>query len=251
MGYSDWKDGNGSGAANDFWRDAAAQPPNGISDETESILRRGPIGVADRLDTYAANATPAFRAAGQTVFDVIARAYAAVTGAGSLVPGFGVGAFIRAVARVAHGAGSTATSWEIGGLAAGSQVAPSAGLRVNALEAAPAGGGSTVELLGSVAMATVAVTATGTIPANVSAVIVNAGANNITLTLPNPAQYPGRQIAFTRAPNSTGAVVIASAGGQVQARSGPLGATTTLPVHSAGGNGVGILFRAFGGAWYR
>ena len=55
-------------------------------------------------------------------------------------------------------------------------------------------------------------TATASIPLGFQNVIVQNGATNITLTLPNPANYIGHRVYFSRSPGSTGTVTISNSG---------------------------------------
>lgn len=94
------------------------------------------------------------------------------------------------------------------------------------------------------------VTATGTITAADSVVIVNNGAANVTLSFVG-AFDPDHSMAFTRAPGSTGAVTLQGVGRTFQSLAGAVGATTTLPIHSAAGGGVRNGFVLNGTTWYR
>lgn len=94
------------------------------------------------------------------------------------------------------------------------------------------------------------ITATGTLPATATRVLVNNGATNITITLPDPALHIGRELWFTRASTSTGTITLAPAAGQVQALAGTLGATTSI---TALGNSdsQSVHFFSDGINWYR
>lgn len=94
------------------------------------------------------------------------------------------------------------------------------------------------------------VTATGTITAADTVLIVNNGAANITLALSGTFD-PDHALSFSRAPGSTGSVTITGTGFTFQALVGTVGATTSLPAHSASGGGVMNGFVLNSTTWYR
>ena len=94
------------------------------------------------------------------------------------------------------------------------------------------------------------VTATGTVTAADTVVIVNNGAANITLTF-SGAFDPDQEMSFTRAPGSTGSVTLTGTGFTFQALSGAVRATTSLSLHTAAGGGVLNAFVLNSTTWYR
>lgn len=100
------------------------------------------------------------------------------------------------------------------------------------------------------AIATRVVTATGNVTPTDTAIIVNNAAANVTLTVTG-AFDPGHVLTVTRAAGSTGTITITGAGFTFQALAGTVGATTTIPAHSAAGAGVANKFTLNGTTWYR
>lgn len=80
--------------------------------------------------------------------------------------------------------------------------------------------------------------------------LINNGATAFTVTLPAAASFQGRHIIVKRIDNtSTGTITINTAGGQVQALAGTLGATTSLA--AIGTYGQAAHFISNGTNWYR
>ena len=95
------------------------------------------------------------------------------------------------------------------------------------------------------------VTATGTITGADSFVVVQNGATNITLTFAGVFDA-NHLISLSRAAGSTGSITLTPAAGTtIQAIGGTVGASTTLPAHSAAGLGVRNVFVLVGTIWYR
>lgn len=115
---------------------------------------------------------------------------------------------------------------------------------------------STFHTLGSVANSIVDISSTITLNGTLYKIIVNNGATNIIINLPNPLTCVGRNYIFTRGANSTGTITLAtSGGGQLQALAGTYGTTTSLGLHGATGQGLNHSFTAYNqaglGVWAR
>ena len=110
---------------------------------------------------------------------------------------------------------------------------------------------SNLQIDGSVAIGFVTVTTTTTISNTVSYIICNNGATAITITLPSPSTCAGRFICITRATGSTGTITVRGATGLIQALLGTMGATTSIGIHGATGQGVGKFFFSNGINWMR
>lgn len=114
---------------------------------------------------------------------------------------------------------------------------------------------STLHVIGSVAETVTVITATTSLNATHNKIVLNNGAANIVITLPDALTCIGRKYEFTRYAGSTGAVGIIPAAGQIQALAGTVGATTTLGLHSAAGAGLKHTFTAVNiggvGVWVR
>ena len=94
------------------------------------------------------------------------------------------------------------------------------------------------------------VTVSGALVVSDHVCLINNGAAAFTATLPAAASFTGRHIIIKRLDNtSTGTVTINTAGGQVQALAGTLGATTSLS--AIGTYGQAAHFVSNGTNWYR
>lgn len=115
---------------------------------------------------------------------------------------------------------------------------------------------STLHVNGSLAVGVLKITAStnlGTLVDEVSKVVVNNGAANITITFPVAANCKGRIISISRGESSTGTIscTTTGVGNLIQGLAGSLGGTTSIPAHSAAGAGVNIQFWSDGVNWYR
>lgn len=94
------------------------------------------------------------------------------------------------------------------------------------------------------------VTVSGALVVTDHVTLINNGATAFTVTLPAAASFQGRHIIVKRIDNtSTGTITINTAGGQVQALAGTLGATTSLA--AIGTYGQSAHFISNGTNWYR
>lgn len=115
---------------------------------------------------------------------------------------------------------------------------------------------STLHVQGSIAETVTIITATTTLNATHDKIVLNNAAANITITLPNALTCLGRKYEFSRYAGSTGTVtIVGGAGNQIQARAGTVGATTTIGIHGATGQGLNHSFTAVSvggvGIWVR
>ncbi len=114
---------------------------------------------------------------------------------------------------------------------------------------------STLHVIGSVAETVTVITATTSLNATHNKIVLNNGAANIVITLPDALTCIGRKYEFTRYAGSTGAVGITPAAGQIQALAGTLGATTSIGSHNGAGAGLNHTFTAVNiggvGVWVR
>lgn len=114
---------------------------------------------------------------------------------------------------------------------------------------------SDLHVNGSYAEAITIITSTTTLNQTHNKIVLNNGATNITITLPNALTCIGRKYEFSRYAGSTGSVTIVGTGSQIQALAGTVGATTTLGVHGARGQGLNHSFTAINvggvGVWVR
>lgn len=95
------------------------------------------------------------------------------------------------------------------------------------------------------------VTVTGPVTGLDSFIVVQNGATNITLTFTG-AFDNNHLISISRAAGATGTItVVPSAGTTIQASGGTVGASTSIPLHSAAGLGVDNSFVLVGSVWYR
>lgn len=114
---------------------------------------------------------------------------------------------------------------------------------------------SNLQVNGSYAETITVITATTTLNDTHNKIVLNNGATNITITLPNALTCIGRKYEFSRYAGSTGSVTVVGTGSQIQALAGTVGATTTLGAHSAAGAGLKHSFTAVNiggvGVWVR
>lgn len=114
---------------------------------------------------------------------------------------------------------------------------------------------SDLQIVGSVSETVRVVTATTVLNENDHKIVVNAGATNITLTLPPPLTVLGRTYVISRYASSTGSITLVTTSGQIQAFAGTVGATTSLGLHNAAGAGLMHSFTAVSvggvGVWVR
>ena len=114
---------------------------------------------------------------------------------------------------------------------------------------------SDLHVNGSYAEVITIITSTTTLNQTHNKIVLNNGATNITITLPNALTCIGRKYEFSRYAGSTGTVTIVGTGSQIQALAGTVGATTTLGVHGATGRGLNHSFTAINvggvGVWVR
>lgn len=114
---------------------------------------------------------------------------------------------------------------------------------------------STLQVNGSFSEVVTVVTATTSLNAFQNKVVLNNGATAITITLPNALTCIGRKYEFSRYAGSTGGVTILGTSSQIQALNGNVGATTTLGIHGANGQGLKHTFTAINiggvGIWVR
>lgn len=115
---------------------------------------------------------------------------------------------------------------------------------------------STVSLSGSLSENVTVITATTALNNTHRKIVLNNGATNISITLPDALTCLGRVYEFSRYAGSTGTVTLNVAlGNQVQALAGTVGTTTTLGAHSAAGAGLRHTFTAVNiggiGVWVR
>lgn len=94
------------------------------------------------------------------------------------------------------------------------------------------------------------VTATGNITPADTVIIADNAATNINLSLVGTFDA-NHVFRLSRAAGSTGSITIQGAGFTFQALNGAVGASTTLPAHSAAGLGVRNVFVLVGTIWYR
>ena len=107
-----------------------------------------------------------------------------------------------------------------------------------------------LDVNGGLATEVKTVTVSGPLTVTDHVVLVNNGGTAFTATLPDAASFVGRHIIIKRINNtSTGAITINTAGGQVQALAGTLGATTSLA--AIGTYGQAAHFISNGINWYR
>lgn len=114
---------------------------------------------------------------------------------------------------------------------------------------------SDFHLNGSYAETITVITTTTTLNQTHNKIVLNNGATNITITLPNALTCIGRKYEFSRYAGSTGTVTILGTSSNIQARTGTVGATTTLGIHGATGQGLNHSFTAVSiggvGVWMR
>ena len=115
---------------------------------------------------------------------------------------------------------------------------------------------STIQIIGSFSCQITIVTSTTTLNETHHKILINNGATNITITLPNALTCIGREYVFSRTAGSTGTIrIVGGAGNQIQSLAGTIGATTTLGAHNATGAGLGHYFTAVNiggvGTWIR
>lgn len=115
---------------------------------------------------------------------------------------------------------------------------------------------STLSVNGSLAETVTVITATTTLNATHNKVVLNNGTTNITIFLPDALSCIGRKYEFSRYAGSTGSVtVVGSGSNSIQALAGTVGATTTLGMHGATGQGLRHSFTAVNiggiGVWVR
>jgi len=115
---------------------------------------------------------------------------------------------------------------------------------------------STLHIQGSEAGSVTNITGTTTLNATHHKVLVSNGATAITITFPNALTCLGREYVISRAAGSTGVInVVGSAGNQIQALTGTIGASTSIGLHSATGVGLRHSFTAINiggvGTWVR
>lgn len=114
---------------------------------------------------------------------------------------------------------------------------------------------STLHVIGSVAETVTVITATTSLNATHNKIVLNNGAANIVITLPDALTCIGRKYEFTRYAGSTGSVTVVGTGSQIQALAGTVGAITTLGAHGATGQGLKHSFTAVNiggvGVWVR
>lgn len=91
---------------------------------------------------------------------------------------------------------------------------------------------STIQIVGSISETITVISATTALTASQNKILLNNGATNITITLPNALTCIGRKYEFSRYAGSTGTVTIVGTGSQIQALDGTVGATTTLGAHN-------------------
>lgn len=95
------------------------------------------------------------------------------------------------------------------------------------------------------------VTATGPVTGSDSFIVVQNGATNITLTFTG-AFDANHLISISRAAGSTGTITVTpNVGTTIQSNGGTVGASTSIPAHSATGVGVNSSFVLVGSVWYR
>ena len=114
---------------------------------------------------------------------------------------------------------------------------------------------STLSVNGSQESIVTVITATTTLNATHHKIVANNGATNITITLPNALTCIGREYIISRYAGSTGTIKVVGTSSQIQALAGTVGATTTLGVHGATGQGLNFRFTAVNiggvGVWVR
>ena len=115
---------------------------------------------------------------------------------------------------------------------------------------------STLHINGSVAEAITVISSTTVLNSTHNKIVLNNGATNITITLPDALTCIGRKYEFTRYKGSKGTITVVGSGtNQIQALAGTVGATTTLGAHSTVGAGLGFSFTAVNiggiGVWLR
>lgn len=115
---------------------------------------------------------------------------------------------------------------------------------------------STLHVIGSRAGSVTNITATTTLNETHHKILVSNGATNITITLPDALTCLGREYVMSRAAGSTGSITIVGvAGNKMQALAGTVGATTSISLHGATGQGLNIRFTAVSiasvGYWIR
>lgn len=116
---------------------------------------------------------------------------------------------------------------------------------------------ATAQLSNSNSLETVTViTTTTTLTALHNKIVANNVLANITITLPDALTCLGRKYTISRYLLSTGTITMQTTGtNQVQALLGTIGATTTIPAHSATGGGLNHSFTAVQvgavGVWVR
>jgi len=97
---------------------------------------------------------------------------------------------------------------------------------------------STLHTNGSVSETVTVITATTTLNETHNKILLQNGANAITINLPNALTCLGRKYEFSRYAGSTGGVTILPGGGQIQALNGTVGASTSIGLHSVTGGGL-------------
>jgi hypothetical protein len=115
---------------------------------------------------------------------------------------------------------------------------------------------SKLHIGGSFAEEITIITTTTTVTANQNKLLVNNGASNITILLPNPLNCVGRKYEISRYQGSTGIITVSTTGtNQIQSLNGNIGLTTTISVHGATGQGLSHSFTAVNiggvGVWVR
>jgi len=115
---------------------------------------------------------------------------------------------------------------------------------------------SSLHTQGSIASSVLVVTTTITLNNTHNTLIIQNGATAITIRLPDALTCIGREYVMSRYAGSTGTItVVGGAGNQIQALNGTVGATTSIALHGATGQGLNVRFTAVNiagvGVWVR